>query len=212
MVCINLWIYITYLKISRVKEAPSSWYNSHQVQNSITLCHVLLLLNYCTPWQKYHRTLHEHKLNYIGPHEWRCGLRHCDTVTRSWGTSSCPWSPISQGSVQKFLEAENVLALLWPSYSDRSPIEHVWNALDEQVRVFQFLPISSNFMQPLKSGTTFHRTQSTAWSTLYEDVTQHEANGGHTRYWLVFWSTPFVEGTVSVMNRCISIFPVVLNP
>jgi hypothetical protein len=29
--------------------------------------------------------------------------------------------------------------------------------------VFQFLPISSNFTQPLKrSGTTFHRPQSTA--------------------------------------------------
>ena len=46
--------------------------------------------------------------------------------------------------------------------------------------------------QPLKrSGTTFHRTQSTAWSTLCEgDVVLHEANGGHTRYWQVFCSTP----------------------
>jgi hypothetical protein len=33
--------------------------------------------------------------------------------------------------------------------------------------VFQFTPVSSNFAQPLKrSGTTFHRPQSTAWSTL----------------------------------------------
>jgi hypothetical protein len=23
-------------------------------------------------------------------------------------------------------------------------------------------------------------------------VAQHEANGGHTRYWLVFWSTPIL--------------------
>ena len=39
--------------------------------------------------------------------------------------------------------------------------------------LFQFPPISSNFAQPLKrSGTTFHRPQSTAWSTLCEgDVT-----------------------------------------
>ncbi len=35
--------------------------------------------------------------------------------------------------------------------------------------VFQFLPISSNFAQTLKrSGTTFHRPQSTTWSTLCE--------------------------------------------
>ncbi len=35
--------------------------------------------------------------------------------------------------------------------------------------VFQFLPISSNFAQPLKrSGPTFHRPQSTTWSTLCE--------------------------------------------
>ena len=54
---------------------------------------------------------------------------------------------------------------------------------------FQFPPISSNFAQ--RSGTTFHRPQSTAWSTLCEgDVALYEANGGHTRYGLVFWSTP----------------------
>jgi hypothetical protein len=42
-----------------------------------------------------------------------------------------------------------------------------------------------------KSGTTFHRPQSTAWSTLCEgDVALHEAYAGHTRYWLVFWSIP----------------------
>ncbi len=35
--------------------------------------------------------------------------------------------------------------------------------------VFQFLPISSNFAQPLKrSGPTFHRPQSTTWSTAKE--------------------------------------------
>ncbi len=35
--------------------------------------------------------------------------------------------------------------------------------------VFQFLPISSNFAQPLKrSGPTFNRPQSTTWSTLCE--------------------------------------------
>ncbi len=51
--------------------------------------------------------------------------------------------------------------------------------------VFWFLPISCNFTQPLKrSGPTFHRPQSTTWSTLCERNVL--ANGGHTRYWLVF--------------------------
>uniref|UniRef100_A0A8C9XX23 Tc1-like transposase DDE domain-containing protein n=1 Tax=Sander lucioperca TaxID=283035 RepID=A0A8C9XX23_SANLU len=67
----------------------------------------------------------------------------------------------------QFLEAENIPVLAWPAYSpDRSPIEHVWDALDRRIRQsvsnFQVLPISSNFAQPLKkSGPTFHRPQST---------------------------------------------------
>jgi hypothetical protein len=63
----------------------------------------------------------------------------------------------------QFLEAENVLP--WPAYSpNMSPVEHVWDALDQLVRqnVFQFPPISSNFAPPLKwSGTTFYSPQST---------------------------------------------------
>ncbi len=44
--------------------------------------------------------------------------------------------------------------------------------------MFQFLPISSNFTQPLKrSGTTSHRPQSTR-----RCVALRERNGGHTRY------------------------------
>ncbi len=40
--------------------------------------------------------------------------------------------------------------------------------------VFQFLPISSNFTQPLKrSGPTLHRPQSTTWSTLCEGDVMH---------------------------------------
>ncbi len=40
--------------------------------------------------------------------------------------------------------------------------------------VFQFLPISSNFAQPLKrSGPTFHMPQSTTWSTLCEGDVLH---------------------------------------
>ncbi len=40
--------------------------------------------------------------------------------------------------------------------------------------VFQFLPISSNFTQPLKrSGPTFYRPQSTTWPTLCEGDVLH---------------------------------------
>ena len=72
----------------------------------------------------------------------------------------------------QFLEAENVPILQWPAYSpDMSPIEHVWDALDRRVR--QRVPVPANIQQirtqPLKrSGTTFHRPQSTALSTLCE--------------------------------------------
>ena len=65
----------------------------------------------------------------------------------------------------QFLEAEIVPVLPWPAYSpEMSPIEHVWMLwLDMYDSAFQFPFISSTFAQPLKrSGTTFHRPQSTA--------------------------------------------------
>ncbi len=76
----------------------------------------------------------------------------------------------------QFLEAENIPVLAWRTYSpDMSPIEHVgmlW--IDVYDSVFQFLPISSNFAQPLKrSRLTFHRPQSTTWSTLCEGDVLH---------------------------------------
>jgi hypothetical protein len=40
----------------------------------------------------------------------------------------------------------------------------------------------------------------------------HEANLGHTRYWLVFWPTPLLFLNAYVTNRCISVFPVMWNP
>ncbi len=83
-------------------------------------------------------------------------------------TSCCSMimhSPHVSTICTQFLEVENIPVLVWPVYSpDMSPIEHVWDALDRCIydSVFQFLPISSNFAQPLKrSGTTFHRPQST---------------------------------------------------
>jgi hypothetical protein len=64
-----------------------------------------------------------------------------------------------------------------------------------------------------RSGTTFHKLQSTAWSTLCEgDIALHETNGGPTRYCLVFWSTPiplFLK--ISLTNICIFVFPVMWN-
>jgi hypothetical protein len=63
----------------------------------------------------------------------------------------------------QFLEAVNVPVLPWPAYSpDMSPIEHVWDALDWHIR--QIIPVHANIQQ--QSGTTFHRPQSTALSTL----------------------------------------------
>ncbi len=84
------------------------------------------------------------------------------------------WPNVARICTQ-FLEAENIPVLAWPADSpDMSPIEHVWDALDQWYdSVFQFLPISSNFAQPLKrSGPTFHRPQSTTWSTLLHCVRQ----------------------------------------
>ncbi len=65
----------------------------------------------------------------------------------------------------QFLEAENIPVLAWPAYSpDMSHIEHVWDALDRRIR--QRVPVPA-IAQPLKrSGPTFHRPQSTTWSTL----------------------------------------------
>ena len=68
-----------------------------------------------------------------------------------------------------FLEAENIPVIAWPAFSpDMSTIEQVWDALDTTpIRyiydsVIQFLPMSSNFAQPLKrSGQPFDSLQST---------------------------------------------------
>jgi hypothetical protein len=71
----------------------------------------------------------------------------------------------------QFLKADNVPVLPLTAYSpDMSPIKPVWDALGQRVRQCAPVPtISSNFTQPFKrSGTTFHKPQSTAWSTLCE--------------------------------------------
>uniref|UniRef100_A0A8C1J0B0 Transposase Tc1-like domain-containing protein n=1 Tax=Cyprinus carpio TaxID=7962 RepID=A0A8C1J0B0_CYPCA len=59
----------------------------------------------------------------------------------------------------QFLEAENIPVLAWPAYSP-DMFGVLWIAVYDSV--FQFLPISSNFAQPLKRrGLTFQRPQST---------------------------------------------------
>ncbi len=146
---------------------------------------------------------------YVMDNEHRCILlmafwMHRDSVTRSWGlllchssmtiTSCCSMiihGPMLQGSVHnscklktsKFLPGQHTHRTCHPL----SMFKMLW--IDIYNSVFQFLPISSKFAQPLKrSGPTFQRPQSTTWSTLCEEdiFALREANGGHTRYWLVF--------------------------
>ncbi len=46
----------------------------------------------------------------------------------------------------QFLEAENIPVLAWPAYSpDMSPIEHVWDSLDQRIR--QRVPVPDNIQQ-----------------------------------------------------------------
>jgi hypothetical protein len=66
----------------------------------------------------------------------------------------------------------------------------------------------------LRSGTTFHRPQSTAWLTLCEGGVSH-----CMRQMVVTPDTdwfsdpcPYLFRMISVTNRCISVFPVMWNP
>ncbi len=88
----------------------------------------------------------------------------------------------------QFLEAENIPVLAWPAYSpDMSPIEHVWDALDRRIR--QRVPVPANIQQlrtAIEEEWTFHRPQSTTWSTLCE---------GDGKWWshqilTGFWTPP----------------------
>ncbi len=126
---------------------------------------------------------------YVMDNEHRCILlmafwMHRDTVTRSWGPLFCHSSttitsccsiimhgPMLQGSVHnswklktsQFLHGQHTHRTCHPL----SMFGMLWIGVYDSV--FQFLPISSNFAQPLKrSGPTFHRPQSTTWSTLCE--------------------------------------------
>jgi hypothetical protein len=91
------------------------------------------------------------------------------TIPRSW-----KWPCSSMASILTRCHPLSLFGMLWINMYDS---------------VFQFPPISSNFAQPLKSsGTTFHNQHPD--QQLYAKEMCHAANGSHTRYWLVFWSTP----------------------
>ncbi len=91
----------------------------------------------------------------------------------------------------QFLEAENIPVLAWPAYSpDMCPIEHVWDALDWRIR--QHVPVPAN-IQHLRTAIEEEWTnipQATI-NILINSMWRRcaavcEANGGHTRYRLVF--------------------------
>ena len=92
----------------------------------------------------------------------------------------------------QLLEAENVPVLPWPVYSpDMSPIEHVWDALDRRVQ--QHSPVPANILQLCTTiveewDNIPQATINILINSMWRCAALHEANGGHTRYWLLFQS------------------------
>ncbi len=132
--------------------------------------------------------------SYVMDNEHRCILlmvfwMHRYTVTRSWGPLMCHSSttitsyssmimhgPMLQGSVHNSWKLKTSHFLLGQhTHRTCHPLSMfgmLWIGVYDSV--FQFLPISSNFTQPLKrSGPTSHRPQSTTRSTLYEGDVLH---------------------------------------
>ncbi len=74
---------------------------------------------------------------------------------------------------KQFLEAENIPVLAWPAYSpDMSPIEHVWDALDQRIR--QRFPVPANIQQLLtaieEEWTNITQATTTWWTLCEGDV------------------------------------------
>ncbi len=105
----------------------------------------------------------------------------------------CPdnaWLHVARICTQ-FLEAENIPVLAWPAYSPgMSPIEHVWDALDRRIQ--QRVPVPDNIQQLCTAieeewtnipQATVNNLINSMWRRC---IALREANGGHTRYWLVF--------------------------
>ncbi len=105
--------------------------------------------------------------------------RYSDDHSSTTITSCCSMimhSPMLQGSVHnswklktsQFLHGQHTHRTCHPL----SRFGMLWIGVYDSM--FQFLPISSNFAQPLKrSGPTFHRPQSTTWSTLCKGDVLH---------------------------------------
>ncbi len=87
----------------------------------------------------------------------------------------------------QFLEAENIPVLAWPAYSpDMSPIEHVWDALDQRIR--QHVPVPANIHQ-LRTAVKeeWNNIPQATINNLINSmqrrcVALRKANCGHTRY------------------------------
>ena len=75
-----------------------------------------------------------------------------------------------------------------------SHLEHIWDALDR--RVWQRVPVPIYIQQLRKAiEEEWDNIPQATINSLINSIQRrcvvlHEANGGHTRYWLVFWSTP----------------------
>ena len=146
---------------------------------------------------------------------------HRNTVIRAWGPLTCHSSaaitscfsmirqgPMSQGSVHNSWKL-NMSQLFHGLLNHQT---------HHSLRVFGMLwvEVYSNLFQfPWKwSGTSFHRLQSTAWSTLCErDVSRwmRQMVIAPDTDW-VSDPLPYLFLKVSLTNRSISLFPVMWNP
>ncbi len=105
-------------------------------------------------------------------------------------TGACTEIPWRGRICTQFLEAENIPVLAWPAHSpDMSPIEHVCDALDRRIR--ERVPVPDNIQQLCTAieeewtnipQVIINNLINSMWRRC---VALCEANGGHTRYWLV---------------------------
>ena len=98
----------------------------------------------------------------------------------------------------QFLEAENIPVLAWPAYStDMSPIEHVWDSLDQHIWQHVLVPVNIQQLHTAAEEEWTNIPQATINNLINSMrrrcVALSEANGGHTRYWLIFWPPPIKQ-------------------
>jgi hypothetical protein len=95
------------------------------------------------------------------------------------------WPHVARNCTQ-FLEAENDPVLPWPAYlPDMSHVEHAWDALDR-------VQVPANIQQLLTAiEEVWENIPQATINSLFNSIRRrcvalHEANGGQTRYCLVF--------------------------